>query len=392
MRIVLFDYIFERDSPGITGLSDVVWNWAEHLVALGDEVHIVAPYAEHARPPQGAVIHRFAVPPIGYRNVLGHVLIVLRGWSKIRKLGKIDLIHAPEYLSTGILATLSRNIPVILTVPGNIFERVQNGNPFDWSSTQALKIAAKLSARNCAGIIATSDEMRRWWRRTGTPAGNIVLIPYGVDTKRFHQVADARTSLGIGVSKRLVLYVGRLSHEKGVKDLLEALHRIEQTVPELELHLVGDGPMRAGLQHTAGSLALGDRVVFHGWVNQPDLPLYYSAANVTVLPSFSEGLPRTMIEAMACGSPFLGTTITGIVDVVQDGETGYLVEPGNAASLASRLADILNNPDETARVAQRGLEHIQRQFEWGAIMRRIREEVYQPALDQRRQDKQARQR
>ena len=195
MRIVLFDYVFERDKPGISGLSDIVWNWAKHLVALGDEVHIVAPYPESAQPPKGAIVHRFPVPPIGYRNIVGHILIVLRGWLEIRRLGKVDIIHAPEYLSTGIFGLLSRDTPVILRVPGNIYERIAHGNPFDWSATQVLKVAARLSARLCTRIIVTSEEMRQWWEKTGAPASRMVLIPTGVDTELFRPIPNARALL-----------------------------------------------------------------------------------------------------------------------------------------------------------------------------------------------------
>jgi glycosyltransferase involved in cell wall biosynthesis len=380
MKIVLFDYVFERDKPGITGLSDLVWNWAKHLVALGDEVHIVAPYPESARPPDGAIVHRFPIPPIGYRNIIGHILIVLRGWLEIHKLGKVDIIHAPEYLSTGIFALLSRETPVVLTVPGNIYERIEHGNPFDWSVTQVLKVAARLSARWCARIIVTSEEMRQWWEKTGTPTSRIVLIPYGVDTERFHPIPSARTLLGIPNHKRIVLYVGRLSHEKGIQYLLEAVHDVNKDTPGVELHLVGDGRFKGHLLELARQLQIEEQVFLHGWVNQPDLPLYYSAAGVTVLPSLSEGLPRTMIEAMACGSPFLGTKITGIVDHVRDGETGFLAKPGDTAALSARLIHILINRERSMKVAQQGRIYVLNHLSWEHIVANVREQVYKPLL------------
>lgn len=203
MKIVLFDYVFEPSRPGITGLSDLVWNWAKHLMAFGDEVHIVAPYPESAQPPKGAIVHRFPVLPIGYRNIVGHILIVLRGWLEIRRLGNVDLIHAPEYLSTGIFGLLSRDTPVILTVPGNIYERIAHGNPFDWSATQVFKVAARLSARFCACIIVTSEEMRWWWEKTGAPTSRMVLIPHGVDTELFRPIPGTRALLGMSDHKRI---------------------------------------------------------------------------------------------------------------------------------------------------------------------------------------------
>jgi len=374
VRVVLFDYVF--DKPGITGLSDLVWNWARELIALGDEVHIVAPYSEDVRPPAGTVVHRYPLPFIGYRNVIGHILIVLRGWWEIRKLGKVDLVHAPEYLSTGFFALLCKDTPVVLRVPGNIYERIAHGNPFDWSMTQVLKVAARLSARHCACIIVTTQEMRKWWGKTGTPESRMVLIPTGVDTEQFRPISDARCLLGLPEHKRIVLYVGRLSHEKGVHDLLEAFHTVGERFSDVDLHLVGDGPLRQQLGQLTAQLDMEGRVIFHGWVDQPDLPAYYSAADITVLPSFTEGMPRTMIEALACGSPFVGTKITGIVDHVRDGETGYVVEPGDPVALAEKLAYVLTHEEEAQRVGRQGLDYVRQTLGWDAVVRQYREKVY----------------
>ena len=378
MKLVFFDYVFEPDKPGITGLSDLVWVWAKNLIAMGHEVHIVAPYPNGAQPPEGTIVHRYDLPPLGHRNVLGHILVALKGWREIRKIDGADIIQAPEYLSTGIFALLSRRTPVVLKVPGNIYERIAHGNPFDWSVTQVLKVMARLSARFCAAVIVTSEEMRWWWGRTGTPPENMVLIPDGVDVDRFHPMPDARERLGWTDGQRPVLYVGRLSHEKGVQHLMEALPAVRDHVPGVRLHLLGEGPHKRQLQELIGRLGLEEQVVFHGWVDQPQLPLYYSGAEVTVLPSFSEGLPRVMMEALACGSVFLGTRITGIIDHIEDEKTGYLVEPGDPEGLAARLVDILTNPSAAARVARQGYAYVSEHLSAQHAARLMYERVFLP--------------
>jgi glycosyltransferase involved in cell wall biosynthesis len=208
----------------------------------------------------------------------------------------------------------------------------------------------------------------------------MALIPHGVDTVQFRRLPHARRSLGIPDDRRLVLYVGRLSPEKGVQHLLEAIHLVSQTMPEVELHLVGDGPYRNRLAQMASELEIQEHVFLHGWISQPELPVYYSAADVTVLPSFSEGLPRTMIEAMACRSPFLGTTITGIVDHVEDGKTGFLVPPGDSQALAQKLQAILVDRRASRSVGRQGAEYVRRELAWEVIVRRVRAEVYQEAI------------
>lgn len=380
MKVVLFDYVFEPKKPGITGLSDLVWNWAEHLIAMGEEVNIVAPYPEHVKPPEGSIVHSYPVPFIGYRNVIGHFLIALKGWQEIRKLEDVDLVHAPEYLSTGVFVLFSKDIPILQTVPGNIYERIANGNPFDWSMTQVLKICARLSARRCTHTIVTSEKMRRWWRKTGVPDDRMTLIPYGVDTNRFYPIANTRSEIGLSPDKKIILYVGRLSHEKGVLDLLEAAKSILTKYPASELHFVGDGILKPQLEQSVQQCNLGEQVIFHGWVDQPNLPKYYSAADVTVLPSYSEGMPRTMIETLACGSPFIGAKITGIIDHIEDKQTGLLIEPGNVSQLQQALSWVIENPQEAGEIAQNGLAYVKQNLTWQAIVRRMRDEAYLKAI------------
>src|ERR1700710_2644665 len=110
------------------------------------------------------------------------------------------------------MALLLRHDMVVLHVPGNIYERIQNGNPFDWYTTQVFKVAARLSARFCASILVTSQEMWRWWMYTGASESKMMFVPYGFDPKRFRPITDARQKLLISENTLQLLYVGRLSH------------------------------------------------------------------------------------------------------------------------------------------------------------------------------------
>lgn len=390
MKIVLFDYVFEQDKPpGTTGLSSVVWDTAKTLVALGDDVHIVAPYPVEAQPPEGVTLHRFPLPPINYRNVIGHILIAWRGWQVIRRIPDIDIVLAPEYLSIGIFTLLNRDpsLPIVLRVPGNVHERVERGNPFDWSMTLVLKITAALAAASTAAVIVTSREMAYWWAKTGVSPSKMFHIPTGVDTEHYRPMPNARTALGLSEDTPSILYIGRFSHEKGVLTLLEAIHQLQEEIPTLELHLLGGGPQETLIRQRAEAYGLTKRVVFHGWVDRANTPLFYSAANITVLPSLSEGLPRIMLEALSCGAPFIGTRITGVVDCVTDGETGRLVPPNDASALADGIRDLLNNPDEAQQLGQTARTFMQHHFGWHAIMKRTRSEVFLPCRQSYRPEK-----
>jgi len=203
MKIVLFDLIFNPDKPGITGLSDIAWELGSALADLGKDVHIVAPYNPGTHGPEGVILHTYHVPEIYHRNIIGRILKVIKGWMLIRReLSDADVLHAQEYLSTSIFSLLGP-IPVILTTPGNIFERIyNNSNPHEIFTTIILKLAVRISAVKCSSIMATSNMMRYWWEQCGTPPENIVLIPLGVDINTFHPVTGAKQRLGWDKEKK----------------------------------------------------------------------------------------------------------------------------------------------------------------------------------------------
>jgi glycosyltransferase involved in cell wall biosynthesis len=380
IKIGFIDYVLEPDKPGRTGLSDIVWELGVELVAQGNEVHVIASYQSTEYPNDLIIVHNFSTPPIGYRNLLGQLWILKRAANIIRHLS-LDIIHSPEYVSTSFMWILGIRTPMVLTVPGNIYERIQNGNPFDYFTTQVLKIAARVSAVSCNQIIATSNEMARWWSKTGASASRMSTIPLGVDTHLFHSIPNARTLLEISPQKRLILFVGRLSREKGLKYLVKAFSNLCVGSNDLELHLIGEGGYGEHLHDSSVELGIERNIVFHGKINRNELPIYYSAADITVLPSLSEGLPRTMLESLACGSPFLGTKITGIEDHIRDSETGFLVEPGNTEMLTRKLDAVLRDRELAMTVAKRGQAYVRNNLTWEVIAKRIQNEVYSKILN-----------
>ena len=308
------DYVFERHSPiGANGLSEVVWRLAEPLAAFGHEVHIAGPYKATELPVvKGIVVHPFEVPSLWYRNIVGHSLIVKKAIETLQQHDPFDVFHAPEYLSTGLFSLLDSTTPLVLTEPGNIYERIANGNPYDFVTTQVYKLMARRTARSRTVIVATSEEMAQWWQRTGSDAGRIARIPLGVDLKDFSPVAEARQQLGWSEKHKHILFVARLSVETGAQYLLEALPAILKQFPQARLHLVGNGLAESSLREMVNRLNLGQAVEWHGWVSLKDLAYYYSAADLMVFPGTSGGTPRVMLQAMSCGTPFVGSAIGGI--------------------------------------------------------------------------------
>jgi glycosyltransferase involved in cell wall biosynthesis len=376
VKIGFIDIICDPARPGQSGLSDIVWDMARTFVPT-DEVHVAAPYTVEPPAVPGITVHRFPIPPIGYRNIVGHGLLALRAWQRLRAVNDLDVVIAPEYFSTGLIAPFSR-CPVVLVTPGNIFERIARGsNPFDWPTTQVYKVAAWSSARCCALIDAISEDMAEAWRRTGAPADRVLVIPHGVDIDQFRPVPDARARLGLDEALPIIVYVGRLSPEKRLDTLLGAMHRLRPEIPSIRLYLLGEGPRRPSLERLVRELGLEGRVVFAGQVAPAELPFWYSSADAVVLPSSSEPLGRVMLEAMACGAPFVGTRMTGMADIVDDGRNGFLVPSRDEAALADRLRLLLTDRSIGAALGRVGRQTILEGLTWPAVVGGLRAELLQ---------------
>ena len=153
-----------------------------------------------------------------------------------------------------------------------------------------------------------------------------------------------------------ILYAGVLIPGKGVHHLVNAFAHISSDFPQARLLLVGHNENKqyaAGLEDQVRRHGLNGRVQFVGKVSQAELAVRMTEARVFVLPSISEGLGRVVVEAMATGTPVIGSQVGGIPEMVEDGVTGFLVQPGDETRLAERLRWILEHPDEAEKMGRR---------------------------------------
>jgi glycosyltransferase involved in cell wall biosynthesis len=380
VNIAFFDYVCDPAHPATTGLSDLVWDMASRLAQAGDTVHVVAPYTTDDYPQTGVNVHRYPIPLVGYRNMAGHLLIINRGASKLRTLGHLDIIHTPEYLSPSWITRRLPRIPLVFTEPGNIYERIENGNPYDWSATLAYKFGARATAKRCAGMVATSSLMASWWNRTGVDVDKITLVPLGLDTEVFRPVIGAREGAGWAPDRRHLLYVARLSRENGPDLALRAFAKSHVADNSLMLHMIGSGPEMDSLKHLATELGVESSVAWYGWVDLNLLPTYYSAADLFMFPGSSGGTPRVVIQAMACGACCVAARIGGIVDHITDGQTGVMHEPGDVDHLATLISDLMPDEDRRSRISNAAHDYARTQLDWDVLVPRIRETVYRPAI------------
>jgi glycosyltransferase involved in cell wall biosynthesis len=196
-------------------------------------------------------------------------------------------------------------------------------------------------------LVVSEDLGRLAVQHYGAQASRVRVIANGCDSATFHLAdrAAARQALGIAPDAELVLYVGRLVAEKGLRELLAAFRMLATQRPHLQLALVGGGPLQAELEALAAGAG---NVRLAGPLSPDAVARWMVAANLVTLPSYSEGHPNVLVEALACGRPVVATHVGGIPEVV-DASTGVLIRARDSADLARGLEAALQRDwDETA--------------------------------------------
>jgi glycosyltransferase involved in cell wall biosynthesis len=179
----------------------------------------------------------------------------------------------------------------------------------------------------------------------GVPARKAIAFRRGVDTRIFHlgDRSEARSRLGVRQNGRMVLWVGRMVPVKGLDVLMSAWGRLGPPASDWQLFLVGDGPMRASLRLQTARLGIENRVVFVGGRPHAELADWYRAADLVALPSLSEGVPNVLLEALACGTPFVASDVGGVSEIGA-GSPCVLVRAGDPLELAVALERRLAEP------------------------------------------------
>ena len=238
-------------------------------------------------------------------------------------------------------------VPVVVGSRGFDLSRIRD--PFVYFLTKRAMQRSSL-------VLTVSEELRRRALRFGIPPERVRTIHNGCDRRLFH-VADrqvARTELGVRPEARLVLYVGRLDRLKGVRELLEAGMRLIGGNLDLELAYIGEGPMEEVLRSRCAQLNLSQRLRLLGTRTSPEVARWLAAADLLCLPSYSEGCPNVILEALACGRPVVATNVGGIPELL-DSRCGLLVPPKDPARLAQALSAALERSwDATAIAASFG--------------------------------------
>lgn len=298
---------------------------------------------------------------------------------------KIDVIHAVNDHSTNVaaaaLVSMATGKPFVYTIQG---PGTRTGHLLVDSlvSTYDLTVERWLAKRAdkvvllSSGLFSTAEKLR-------AKRGKVAIVPSGIDFVRFNRerrevkerTAQLRDEWKIDDDIVIVGYAGRLVPAKGLTFLFSAVKQIEDKHSNIVLLIVGDGAQRGELEAVAKGLKV--RTIFAGW--QHDMLPFYALMDIFVLPSFFEGLPNVVLEAMAMKTAVVATAVGGNPDVLANGENGFLVPVKNTSKLASALDRLVEDRNLRVKMGLNNRLKVERDFRWSSAVEKVEKIYYEVA-------------
>lgn len=369
---------------------------ATGVAALGHAVHMVAPYTPEWRRGShdgGVSFHLYRYAPTPALNTFGYAagmradvrlrlsamavapIALAAGWRLARRVARdtrAAIVHAHWVIPSGAIgAAAAGGRPLVISLHGSdvfVAERHALG-----------RLAARAAFARAAWVTACSADLRDRAVRLGAPADRTTVVPYGVDTALFKPSPETRCAtraqLGVPDKAPLAFAVGRLVEKKGFVYLIDAAAALSVECPALRLVIAGAGDLEATLRQRAVDRGIGDRVLFPGTVPHDRIPALLAAADVVVAPSIRDdagnvdGLPNTVMEMMASGTPLVTTAAGGIGSVVEDGVTALVVAERDVPGLAGAIGRLLRDAPLGASIGARARAAACRDHSWEQVAR-----------------------
>ncbi len=371
---------------------------ATYVAAEGHEVHVLAPWhpdLRHAAFEDGVYLHFYKYAPLRNLNVWGYAesleadvrvknviypltpLVFLSSFVALMRLTRriqFDVLQAHWVIPNAPVALIVarlRGLPLVISLHGS--------DIFVASQHPVLGRVARVCFRAADAVTACSEDLRERALALGAAARRTILVPYGVDPCAFAPAEAAparlRARLGLPEGAPIIFALGRMVYKKGFEYLIRAAPAILQRHPEAHVVIAGAGDLYPGLQAEVARLGLVEHVHLPGKISHDEVPLFLGGSDVFVLPSVVDrggnvdGLPNTLLEAMAAGCAVVASNVAGVPLAVQDGETGLLVPPRDPGALAASVNRLLDDGALRRRLGANGRAKIERDLTWPIIAR-----------------------
>jgi glycosyltransferase involved in cell wall biosynthesis len=233
----------------------------------------------------------------------------------------------------------------------------------DWKVRLYERLDRRL-LRRFGLVLCVSEGTKRRMIGHGLDSEHIRVLHNAVDPGHAVKPIDLRTEFHLPPETRVLVAAGRLSPEKGHRDLVDAVCRLKAVQPPIHLLILGSGKEEPRLRRQIRDGGLEDRVHLAGF--RDDVPCYLAGADLVVNPSLTEGLPNVLLEALAVGAPVVATDVGGTGELIIPQQTGWLVPPGSAVAMAEAIDHALSHPAQAREMAERGRRLVSRSFSFSS--------------------------
>lgn len=248
--------------------------------------------------------------------------------------------------------------PVLMYMPGSATRDANfSKDPFSLPT----RILSTMTKRISDNIIVYSPPLISEWGLEECRQKVIIAHRHFLDFDAFTVTTPSSDR------SNLIGYIGRLSGEKGIQHFTQALYYLLDDDRRLRILIGGDGALKDSIVSSLRDKGITDRVDMPGWIARDDLPQYLNELLLLVIPSYTEGLPNIMLEAMACGTPVLATPVGAIPDVIVDGKTGFIMENNTPECIAENVIRALRSP-ELENVAEAGRRFVEENFRFEKVV------------------------
>ena len=375
-----------------SGKPPFVYELSKRLASDDISIFVLAPHAPQAKKYEeidNLKIHRYqylpekmetltgegGIPSYLAKNKLNYLklpfLFIAQSIAilKIVKKEHIRVIHAHWLIPQGLLAVLCKKI---FNLKVRIIVTSHGSDIFSFRNAFCMQLKKFVLKHIDHGVVVShsmTTEILELSKFTNT-----LVIPMGVDQNQFkpeNYSPDIKKEFYI--EGPFILFVGRLSQEKGILELLNAFPDVIQRFPNLKLLVIGDGPLKERAQDVCAALHLEHHVVFRGALPQALLPAYYATADILVGPSEREGFGLVFAEALASGCSVIAADLPTTADIIINEKTGLTVNPKDSASISRQIIRLIEDKELRQHLAEEGRKHVLSKFTWDIVCHKYKE-------------------
>lgn len=375
MRILMLAWEYPPKSVG--GLSNHVYYLSQQLNNMGNEVHVITCGDESLAAfenDEGVFVHRAVPYDIHTDDFVKWVMhlnyaMIEEGIRVINKYGTFGIIHAHDWLSVYAAKVLKKAfcIPMVCTFHATEYGR---NNGIKTEVQRYISSAEWMLSYEAWKIVVCSEYMRKEVQNVfGVPWEKMWLIPNGINSEvmdfEFDWINFRRQFAAD--NEKIVLYVGRHVHEKGIFVLVDAAREIVEQYSDVKFIIVGQGPCTEQIKDKINDMGLGGKFILTGYVDLETKNKLLRVANAAVFPSLYEPFGIVALEAMAAKCPAVVSDVGGLSEIVTHKETGMKIIPGSPQSLASNVVEVLKDEGLANYIKEKAYELVKDKYSWRSI-------------------------